>query len=46
MALNLNSSKDFQTAKLFVVTIRQYFDSTSLHGFKYLIKHGISTFEK
>lgn len=46
MSLNLNSSKDFQTAKLFVVTIRQFFASTSLHGFKYLIKQGISAFEK
>lgn len=44
--VNLHSPKDFLIAKLFVLTIRQFFDSTSLHGFKYLIKHGLSTFEK
>lgn len=46
MEATSNNSKDFFIAKLFVVTIRQFFNSTSLHGFKYLIKCGISNFEK
>lgn len=41
-----NNLRDFFIARLFVVTIRDFFDSTSLHGFKYLIKKGLSTFEK
>lgn len=41
-----SNSKDFLIARLFVVTVREFFDNTTLHGFKYLIKQGISTFEK
>lgn len=39
-------SNDFQLAKLFVTTIREFFESTSLHGFKYLVQRGRSVYEK
>lgn len=41
-----NVSNDFQLAKLFVTTIREFFESTSLHGFKYLVQRGRSVYEK
>lgn len=37
---------DYKLAKLFVMTIRQFFESTTLHGFKYLVQSGRSPFEK
>lgn len=46
MESSVNNLKDFFIARLFVVTIRDFFDGTSLHGFKYLIKKGLTTFEK
>lgn len=42
----MNDKNDFQLVRLFVTTIREFFASTSLHGFKYLIQPGRSTFEK
>lgn len=41
-----NEPHDYQLAKLFVATIREFFESTSLHGFKYLVQRDRSVYEK
>lgn len=41
-----NESNDYQLARLFVATIREFFESTSLHGFKYLVQRDRSVYEK
>lgn len=43
---NPTNSKDFLLARVFVLIIREFFTNTSLHGFKYLVKQGLATFEK
>lgn len=37
---------DYKLAQLFILTIKQFFENTTMHGFKYLVQPGLTALEK